>query len=63
LGLFRAGQALAAIQGETSVSRAQIDSLIEIVLAHRLVLRAEQKDRWKSGTEVIRELVGSKADG
>jgi MoxR-like ATPase len=62
LGLFRAGQAMAAIQGETSVSRAQIDSLTEIVLAHRLVIRPEQKDRWKSGTEVIRELLRGKAD-
>jgi MoxR-like ATPase len=56
LGLFRAGQAMAAIQGEDSVSAAQIDALLEVVLAHRLLIRPENKDRWKSGSEIIREL-------
>jgi len=56
LGLFRAGQAMAAIQGEGSVSVAQVDALLEVVLAHRLLIRPEHKDRWKSGNEIIHEL-------
>jgi MoxR-like ATPase len=60
LGLFRAGQAMAAIGGESSVSIAQIEALAEMVLAHRLVIRLQEKGRWRSGNEVIRELVGGK---
>jgi MoxR-like ATPase len=56
LGLFRAGQAIAAIGGESSVSIAQIEALTEVVLAHRLLIRPQDKGRWKSGNEVIREL-------
>jgi MoxR-like ATPase len=63
LGLFRAGQALAAIQGADSVSVPQIDALIEVVLAHRLLLRSEGKGCWNESTDVIREiLAGKKAD-
>lgn len=57
LGLFRAGQAMAAIRGESSASKAQIDMLMEVVLAHRLLIRPEQQGRWKSGNEVMREIV------
>ena len=39
LGLYRAAQAMAAIQGETAVSKALVDSLSEVVLAHRLIAR------------------------
>jgi MoxR-like ATPase len=63
LGLFRAGQAMAAIQGEDSVSISQIEALVEVVLAHRLILRPERKGRWNEGNEIIREiLAGKKAD-
>jgi len=57
LGLFRAGQAMAAIQGESSVSIAQIEALTEVVLAHRLVIKPEHKNRWKDGSGIIRELL------
>jgi MoxR-like ATPase len=61
LGLFRAGQAMAGIRGESSVSIAQIDELTEAVLAHRLVIRPEEKGRLKSGNEVIRQLAAGEA--
>ncbi len=43
LGLFRAAQAAAAIRGEDSVSVDQVDALRDLVLAHRLMPRAESK--------------------
>lgn len=57
LGLFRAAQAMAAIQGESSVSLPQIDMLLEVVLAHRLIVRAEGKNHWNEGTDIIREIL------
>jgi len=64
LGLFRAGQAMAAMQGNDSVSVAQIDELAEMVLAHRLILRAERKGLWNEGNKIIQEiLAGRKAEG
>jgi MoxR-like ATPase len=60
LGLFRAAQAMAAIQGEDSVSIAQVNSLAEVVLAHRLIVRAERKQRWHEGGEVIRDILAGK---
>ncbi len=60
LGLFRAGQAMAAIRGQDGVSREQIESLIEVVLAHRLIPR-EDKGRWDRGNEVIREILAAQA--
>ena len=63
LGLFRAGQAMAAVQGENSVSMAHIDALMEVVLAHRLLVRPEQKARGIEGHDVIHDiLVGKKED-
>jgi MoxR-like ATPase len=60
LGLFRAAQAMAAIRGEDSVSIAQVNSLAEVVLAHRLIVRAERKQRWHEGGEVIRDILAGK---
>lgn len=60
LGLFRAGQALAAIQGADSVSMAEIDALLEVVLAHRLLLRPERKGRWNESDDLIREILAGK---
>jgi MoxR-like ATPase len=60
LGLFRAGQAMAAIQGENSVSLSQIDALVEVVLAHRLILRPERKVGWNEGNDIIREILAGK---
>ena len=63
LGLFRGGQAMAAMRGENSVSVAQIEALIEPVLAHRLIVKPDRKNRWGEGTDVIQEiLLGKKAD-
>jgi MoxR-like ATPase len=62
LGLFRAGQAMAAISGEDSVSISKIDALAEMVLAHRLILSPERKGGWNAGNDIIREiLAGNKA--
>jgi MoxR-like ATPase len=60
LGLFRAAQAMAAIQGEDSVSITQVNALAEVVLAHRLIVRAERKQRWHEGGEVIRDILAGK---
>ena len=57
LGLFRAAQAMAAIQGQESVSIAQVDALIEVVLGHRLILREERKRSWREGGEVVRDIL------
>jgi MoxR-like ATPase len=63
LGLFRASQAMAAIQGEDSVSIAQVNALMEVALAHRLIVRPERKERWHNGADVIREMLeGKKPD-
>ena len=63
LGLFRAGQAMTAMRGENSVSIAQIEDLIEPVLAHRLIVTLERKDRWNEGSDVIREILAGKQPG
>src|ERR1039457_2518046 len=46
LGLFRAAQAMAAIQGNDSVSAAQVQALAGKVLAHRPIIRKE--DKWRN---------------
>jgi len=64
LGLFRAAQAMAAIQGESLVSVAQVDALLEVVLAHRLIVQPERKSRWNAGNDIIAEiLTGKKSAG
>jgi MoxR-like ATPase len=56
LGLFRAAQALAAVEGEDFVSPDRVSGLAEVVLAHRLLAAPEQKERWRAGGELLREL-------
>jgi len=63
LGLYRALQAMAAIRGEAAVSIAQVDSLIEMVLAHRLIVRPERKSMWNEGVDIIREILANKNAG
>jgi MoxR-like ATPase len=63
LGLFRAGQAMAAIQGQASVSMAQIETLLERVLAHRVIVKPERKGPWNEGSDIIQEILGSKKQG
>jgi MoxR-like ATPase len=63
LGLFRAAQAMAAIQGNDFVSINQVKALAKNVLAHRIVIRADRKHRYHEGVEIIREfLEGKKPD-
>jgi MoxR-like ATPase len=59
LGLFRASQAMAAIQGESSVSMDRVDDLVEVVLAHRLIVRPENKGQWNQTNEILRELLAA----
>jgi MoxR-like ATPase len=57
LGLFRAAQAMAAIQGNDSVSAAQIKALAQKVLAHRPIVRREDKWRNTNVEEVVAEIL------
>jgi MoxR-like ATPase len=57
LGLFRAAQSLAAIQGQGAVSIDQVKTLAEPVLAHRLLLRREAQKDYPDGAAVIHEIV------
>jgi MoxR-like ATPase len=63
LGLFRAAQAMTAIQGEDAVSPRLVDSLLELVLAHRLIVRPEHKSHWHEGSDIIREILGATKAG
>ena len=49
LGLFRAAQAMAAIAGKDFVSAELVKSLAQKVLAHRLIVRREEKFREYPG--------------
>jgi MoxR-like ATPase len=59
LGLFRAAQAMAAIEGNDSVSAEQIKNLAQKVLAHRLIVRKEEKFRDIKVENVVAEIVGT----
>jgi len=56
LGLYRAAQSLAAIQGQPSVTPDHVRTLLEPVLAHRLLLRREALPNYPDGAAVIREI-------
>src|SRR3984957_10567474 len=58
LGLFRAAQAMAAIEGKDSTSIEQIKSLAQKVLAHRLIVRREDKFRNVSVGDIVQEILG-----
>jgi MoxR-like ATPase len=63
LGLFRMAQAMAAIQGKDAVSIESVKSLAATVLAHRLIVKSERKNRYHDGVEVIKEILeGRKPD-
>lgn len=57
LGLFRAGQAMAAIDGKDSVSADLAKSLAQKVLSHRLIVRREEKFRNVKAESVIAEIL------
>jgi MoxR-like ATPase len=56
LGLFRAAQALAAIQGREEVTVDHVRAVAEPVLAHRFLLRREATGEYPDGAAVIREI-------
>jgi MoxR-like ATPase len=61
LGLFRAAQAMTAIAGRDSVSVEQVKAIAEKVLAHRLILRREEKFRELTVAAVVAEILAQTA--
>lgn len=59
LGLFRAGQAMAAIQGRDYVLPDDIKFLAEFVLSHRMVVQPASRLRNLTADQVVREIVTS----
>jgi MoxR-like ATPase len=57
LGLFRAAQSLAAIQGNSQVTTDHVKAIVAPVLAHRLLLRREALKDYPNGSAVIQEIV------
>jgi len=57
LGLFRAAQALAAIEGKDFVAIEDIKTIAVPVLAHRLLVRKEALKDYPDGAAVIREIL------
>jgi len=58
LNLFRAAQAMAAIEGKDSASIDQIKYLAPKVLAHRLIVRREEKFRDVKVDDIVTEAMG-----
>ncbi|HVU28371.1 MAG TPA: MoxR family ATPase [Verrucomicrobiae bacterium] len=57
LGLFRAAQAASAIDGHDSVSAETVKSLAQKVLAHRLIIRREEKFRDAKTENIVAEIL------
>jgi MoxR-like ATPase len=57
LGLFRAGQALAAIEGSAAVTAAQVRDIVQTVLAHRVLVRQEPPHQGLDPAEVIQTIL------
>jgi MoxR-like ATPase len=57
LGLFRATQAMAAIEGKDFVSAELVKSLAPKVLAHRLIVRREEKFRDTRVETIVAEIL------
>ncbi len=58
LGLMRAGQALTALRGREYVLPDDIKALAVPVLAHRLILKEEERLRGETQAHLIEEIVG-----
>ena len=58
LGLMRASQALAALRGRTYVLPDDVKSLTTPVLAHRLILRDEERLRGETQEHLLEEILG-----
>jgi len=57
LGLFRAAQAMAAIDGKDFVPAGLVKSLAQKVLTHRLIVRREEKFRHVKVENVVAEIL------
>ena len=57
LGLFRAAQAMSAINGKDSVSVGEVKAIAEKVLAHRLIVRRDEKYRGVKVADVVAEIL------
>jgi len=57
MGLMRAGQALAALRGREYVLPDDIKYLASPVLAHRLILKTEERLRSQTPEHFIEEIV------
>jgi MoxR-like ATPase len=57
LGLFRAAQAMAAIEGKNFASVEQAKTIVEKVLAHRLIVRNEENFRGVKVADVMAEIL------
>ncbi|HXF10387.1 MAG TPA: MoxR family ATPase, partial [Desulfuromonadaceae bacterium] len=62
LGLFRAAQALTAIQGKDAVTMETVKALAQNVLAHRLIVRRDDKHRNTKVAQVVEEIVSRTSD-
>jgi MoxR-like ATPase len=59
LGLYRAAQALAAINGRGYVLPDDVKRLAPVVLTHRLIISAQSRLRGRGAGEVLSEVLGS----
>jgi MoxR-like ATPase len=57
LGLFRAAQAMAAIEGKDTATVEHVKSLAQKVLAHRLIIRREEKFQGVKLDEIVAEVM------
>jgi len=57
LGLFRAAQALAAMEGSEAVTLAHIQKIAVPVLAHRLLVKKDNLNNFPDGAAVIRDVL------
>ena len=57
LGLFRAAQAMSAIEGRDSVSVEQVKAIAQKVLAHRIIVRREEKYRDVKVADVVADIL------
>ena len=57
LGLFRAAQAMATIEGKDSVSVEQVKALAQEVLAHRLIVRKDAEQRGIKVSDIVAEIL------
>jgi MoxR-like ATPase len=57
LGLFRAAQAMTAIAGGNFVTVEQVKAIAENVLAHRLIVRPEEKFRGIKPSAIVAEIL------